>query len=131
MLRELLTEGRDEEVLALFNKLVARNSELERRLAQLLSSGRKSERVSSAQLLLFLNQLTAQGAKDLDEANQKLRDASGIDENKEQEPKTEPQRKQPPVRRPIPANLRRVENPIPVPEDKRPCPRCGAGLHRS
>jgi hypothetical protein len=70
VLRELLAEGRDEEVLALVSKLVARNSELERRLAQLLLRGRKSERVSSAQLLLLLDQLTAaEGAKELDEAN--------------------------------------------------------------
>ena len=126
VLRELLSEGRDQEVLALFSKLVARNSELERRLAQLLSRGRKSERVSSAQLLLLLNQLSAQGAKELDEANQKLRDASGIDQNKEQEPKTEPKRKQPPLRRPVPPNLRRVDNPLRVPDEERPCPRCGA-----
>lgn len=126
VLRELLAEGRDEEVLALVSKLVARNSELERRLAQLLLRGRKSERVSSAQLLLLLDQLTAaEGAKELDEANQKLRDASGIDEKKEQEPKTEPKRRQPPLRRPLPPNLRRVDNPIRVPDAERPCPICG------
>lgn len=127
VLRELLSAGRADDVLALVGKLVARNSELERRLAQLLGRGRKSERISSAQLLLFLNQLTAaEGAKDLDEANQKLRDASGIDENKAQEPKTEPQRKQPTLRRPIPPHLRRVDNPIRVADEDRPCPRCGA-----
>jgi transposase len=130
VLRELLADGRDDEVLALVSKLVSRNSELERRLAQLLSRGRKSERVSSAQLLLLLGQLGEESNKEsdneLDEANQKLRDASGIDEKKEQEPKTEPQRKQPPLRRPIPPNLRRIDNPIRVPEQERPCPRCGA-----
>lgn len=127
VLRELLTDGRNEEVLALVSKLVTRNSELERRLAQLLVRGRKSERVSSAQILLFLDQLTAvEGATELDEANQKLRDASGIDEKKEQEPKTEPKRRQPPLRRPLPPNLRRVDNPIRVPDQDRPCPICGA-----
>lgn len=126
LLRELLTQGRDEEVLALFSKLVARNSELERRLAQLLSRGRKSERVSSAQLLLLLGQAGAESAKELDEANQRLRDASGIDDKKEQEPKTKPQRRQPPLRRPLPPNLRRVDNPIRVPEPERRCPNCGA-----
>jgi transposase len=125
VLRELLSEGRDEEALAVVSKLVARNSELERRLAQLLSRGRKSERVSSAQLLLLLGQLGTQAEKELDEANQKLRDASGIDNKKEQEPKTEPRRRQPPLRRPIPPNLRRVDNPIRVADEQRPCPICG------
>ena len=36
VLRELLTERRDTEVLALVSKLMVRNSELERRLMQLL-----------------------------------------------------------------------------------------------
>lgn len=126
VLRELLTEGRDAEVLALVSKLVTRNSELERRLAELLSRGRKSERVSSDQLRLFLDQLGAAATAELDEANQKLRDASGIDAKTDSDPRTEPQRKQPPLRRPIPPDLRRVDNPIRVPDEERPCPRCGA-----
>ena len=53
MLRELLSERRDDAVVQLFSKLVARNSELEERLADLLQSRRKNEGVSSAQLQLF------------------------------------------------------------------------------
>jgi hypothetical protein len=47
VLRVLLEEGRSEDVLDLFCKLVARNSELEKRLSELLSRG-KSEKGSPA-----------------------------------------------------------------------------------
>jgi transposase len=129
ILRELLAEGRSEEVLALFGKLVARNSELERRLSELLTRRRTSEGVSSAQLKLLLDELGAgeetATSPELGEADRGLRAASGIDENKGEEPKEAPRRKQPRLRRPIPAHLRRVDNEIRVPEDKRPCPVCG------
>jgi transposase len=129
ILRELLSEGRSEEVLALFGKLVARNSELERRLSELLTRRRTSEGVSSAQLKLLLDELGAgeetATSPELGEADRGLRAASGIDENKGEEPKEAPRRKQPSLRRPIPAHLRRVDNEIRVPEDKRPCPVCG------
>lgn len=45
VLRNLLTERRDTEVLALVSKLMMRNSELERRLMQPLSRGYKNEGV--------------------------------------------------------------------------------------
>jgi transposase len=129
ILRELLAEGRSEEVLALVGKLVARNSELERRLSELLTRRRTSEGVSSAQLKLLLDELGAveetATSPELGEADRGLRAASGIDENKGEEPKEAPRRKQPSLRRPIPAHLRRVDNEIRVPEDKRPCPVCG------
>jgi hypothetical protein len=61
VLRELLTERRDTDVLALFAKLMVRNSELERRLMQVLARGHKNEGVSTAQLKLFLDALAATG----------------------------------------------------------------------
>ena len=131
VLRELLTERRDGEVLALFSKLVVRNSELERRLMQMLSRGHKNEGVSTAQLRLFLDALAAtgvdasdDGAPDLSAANDKLRDASGIDAATASA--AEKPAKQPPLRRPPPANLPRVPNPIDVPAAERACPVCGA-----
>lgn len=131
VLRELLTERRDGEVLALFSKLVVRNSELERRLMQMLSRGHKNEGVSTAQLRLFLDALAAtgvdasdDGAPDLSAANDKLRDASGIDAATASA--AEKPAKQPPLRRPPPANLPRVPNPIDVPAAERVCPVCGA-----
>jgi transposase len=131
VLRELLTERRDAEVLALVAKLMVRNSELERRLMQLLSRGHKNEGVSTAQLRLFLDALAAtgvdvddDGAPDLGEANDKLRSASGIDTAPAGT--TEKPAKQPPLRKPPGTNLPRVENVIEVPAAERRCPACGA-----
>ena len=133
VLRELLTERRDAEVLALVAKLVVRNSELERRLMQMLSRGQKNEGVSTAQLRLFLDALAATGvdtsdagAPDLGDANDKLRGASGIDATSNGEAPAERPAKQPPLRKPPPAHLPRVDNPIKVPAAERPCPACGA-----
>ncbi len=135
MLKELLAEGRNDNVLRLFEKLVARNSELEQRLAEIAARRKKNEGLPKEQLLLFLDALAtvaeSEGGTDeeRDEANQKLRSASGIDEGPKDDPETketkEP-KKQPPLRKAPPAELRRVENPISVPESERPCPVCGA-----
>lgn len=124
MLRELLSEGRDQEVLALVRKLVERNSELEQRLAELLSRRRKNEGVPTGQLLLFLNELAQESAPDLNEANEKLRAASEIDAPKDTEPRLAPRPRQPSLRRPIPDGLPRVDNEIRVPESDRACPKC-------
>jgi transposase len=131
VLRELLTERRDSDVLALVSKLLMRNSELERRLMQMLSRGHKNEGVSTAQLRLFLDALAATGvdvsdvgAPDLSDANAKLRGATGIDAKADGAP--EKPAKQPPLRKPPPANLPRVDNPIAVPAVERLCPGCGA-----
>jgi transposase len=125
VLKELLAGGEIEAVIALVSKLVARNSELERKLADAMSRGRKNEGVSTAQLLLMLDELTAAPAEDLDAANRQLRQASGIDAKKDEAVEVEAPRRQPVLRRPIPPGLRRVENRIPVPEAERPCPKCG------
>lgn len=133
ILRELLTERRDTEVLALVAKLMVRNSELEQRLMQMLARGHKNEGVSTAQLRLFLDALAATGvnvdddaAPNLGDANDKLRGASGIDSRSGGEAQTEKPAKQPPLRKPPPANLPRVDNEIKVPAAERPCPACGA-----
>jgi transposase len=129
VLRDLLAERRDEEVLAVFQKLVARNGELEKRLMEVLSRRHKNEGVSTAQLRLFLDALEAEaeGGSDpeRDGANARLRGASGVDDEAAEEPKTEEPAKQPPLRKPPSANHRRIDNPIPVPEAERPCPKCG------
>ena len=131
VLRELLTERRDTDVLELVSKLIVRNSELERRLMQMLSRGHKNEGVSTAQLRLFLDALAATGvdvsdagAPDLSDANAKLRGASGLDAKPDGAP--EKPARQPPLRKPLPANLPRVDNPIAVPAAERLCPVCGA-----
>lgn len=123
VLRELLALGRTDEVLALVGKLVARNSELERKLADMLSRNHKNEGVSTAQLLLMLEGLSPGPVESLDAADDKLRQASEIDAQKDEE--QERPKRQPPLRRPLPPELRRVENPIQVAEAERRCPKCG------
>ena len=130
-LRGLLQEGRDGDVLSVVAKLLARNDELERRLAQLMSRTRKSEGVSTAQLQLFMDALNAEGDEEppgdaaLADANAKLRDASGIDKPEADTGSNAARKRQPPLRQKAPAHLPRKDNPIPVPEAERPCPKCG------
>jgi transposase len=126
VLRVLLQEGRSEEVFALVSKLISRNSELEKRLTEILNRGKKREGISTAQLHLFLNELSKESHEELNEANARLREKSGIDEKESEEAKTEKPRRQPPLRRPIPSHLRRIENIILVPKEERACPTCGA-----
>jgi transposase len=165
--RELLAEGRTDEMLSLVTQLAvlngelatraaqdatdaaaaiareqaaaareqaaaARVAELEQRLEKLLARYKKSEAVSKAQLVLFLDAISRGEAGDLltdpedprSEASTRLRDLSKIEED-EDEPRTKAPRERPPTRQPAPAHLRRVPNPIEVPLAERPCPRCG------
>lgn len=126
VLRELLAQGNHEDVLALVAKLVKRNSELEKQLAEVLSRGKKNEGVSSAQLLLLLEGLVAAPDEPRQQADEHLRTASGIDEKLTAATAPQASKKQPALRRPLPQHLRRVDNPIAVPEAQRPCPSCGA-----
>jgi transposase len=131
VLKELLQERRDGDVLSLVAKLVARNSELEQRLARVLSRTHKNEGVSQAQLKLFMEVLTTESDEEADgdsalvDANEKLRKASGIDRPEGSE-RNAARKRQPPLRQPPPAHLPRVDNPLAVPEQDRRCPNCGA-----
>lgn len=126
MVAALIAEGHDSEALAVFAKLLSRNNELERRLAEVLGRGRKSEGVSAAQLRLLLDGLAQPGDEALKSANEKLRDAAGVEKKaNDEELKADKPPRQPPVRRELPAGLRRVDNPLPVPAAERPCPTCG------
>lgn len=124
-------------VLELVAKLVADNNDMSRRLARIAARFKKSEKVGKAQLVLFLDALQrgegepeTDGAEELDEvdgADLKLRDASGIDDEGDlSKLKTARPPRQPPTRTPAPAHLRRVDNLIAVPAEQRPCPRCGS-----
>jgi transposase len=127
VLKSLLQSGRSQEVVSLVEKLVARNSELEQRLAQLLSRGHKNEGVSTAQLKLFAEMLTAEASaapEEITDANKKLRETSGIDTDAKESAAAK--KRQPMLRRPIPSGLRRVDNDLAVPADERKCPVCGA-----
>jgi transposase len=122
VLRQLLAGRHDDEVIALVTELVARNHELEILLGKLRESKNRGEHISTSQLDLFLNKLKSLADGDLAEANKKLEDTANKNGGR---PELSKPPKQPPVRRPPPPGLRRVDNPIPVPASERPCPKCG------
>ena len=78
------------------------------------------------QLLLLLDGLKAANEEALNSADAKLRGASSIDATRTGEPMTAEPKRSPQVKKPFPQNLRRIENVIPVPDEERSCPKCGA-----
>lgn len=123
-------------------QLATEKEELERRLARIDAFRKKNEGVSTDQLLLFLSELTGESevandasdgdaadnddaalSSDMIAANTKLREVSEIDGKPE--PVTPKPAAQPSLRKPLAAHLERVDHPIPVAPEKRPCPRCG------
>jgi transposase len=123
VLSALLAAGRHEEVLALVQKLVHRNHELELLLAKQREGKNRGEHVSPAQLLLFLKDLGSQTSPEaLAEANRTLQEAAAEHAGR---PECTKPPKQPALRRKPSPKLRRVDNPIAVPEAERPCPVCG------
>jgi transposase len=123
VLSDLLKGGRTDDVIALVTKLVSRNHELELLLARLRDGKNKGERVSEAQLALCLEELHKTSNAALADANLALEKAA--EENGGRPKRTTPP-KQPPVRRKPSPSLRRVDNPIPVPDGERACPACGS-----
>lgn len=118
----LLAEGNSAQVKAVVKQILARNAELEKRLAA--RGYKSSEKISSAQLLLLIDALPSAG--EMAEADEKLRIASAIDASRfEEEVLVAEPKPAPSMQRPAPENLRRVQNPIPVPAAERPCPKCG------
>lgn len=125
-------------VLALLGKLVAENADMSRRLALVKRSFKTSEKVGRAQLVLFADSIArgegqleddvhADGPDELDEADAKLRTASGLDDENEDglsKRTTRPPR-QPANRTPVPDHVPRVDNLLLVSASQRPCPRCG------
>jgi transposase len=137
--RALRDENDWDAILDIVGKLVAENADMSRRLARLASRFKTSEKIGRAQLVLFVDALQrgegeperdaaeTDGPDELDEADAKLRAASGIDDNKDGDLgklTTRPPR-QPANRTAAPAHLRRLDNPILVPPAQRACPRCG------
>jgi transposase len=123
VLRDLLQAGAHDKVIGLVSQLLARNGELEKKLAKRRhGAGNESEGLSSDQLELFLRAIKQEAERALQDANEKLDEASQAPAKPEPAPKPP---RQPPVRRPPPPNLRRVDNPIAVPAEERACPICG------
>ncbi|MFO0737729.1 MAG: IS66 family transposase [Labilithrix sp.] len=153
VVRTLLDEGRNGAALDVVRQLAKSNgelagevaqlaaekAELERRLARIDAFRRKSEGISRDQLLLFLTELTGEVANDAGNvatsdddaafsaemvaANERLREASQVDTKPE--PTTAKPASQPSLRKPLPASLERVDNPINIAPGARACPRCG------
>jgi len=153
--RELLADGRSDDLLSLVTQLVEQNhdlttrvavattraedamkraAELQKQLERLQARYKKSEAISKAQLVLFMDAIARGEAGDVPaddddprpDANDRLRDASDVAEPQDDEPKTKQPRERPPRRQPAPSHLPRVPNPLLVPAAERPCPRCGA-----
>lgn len=119
------------EVLGIIAKLVARNEELERLLTGLRDAENHHERISRAQLALFV----AEAAKVAAESELRSADAAlsqqaqpTIDEKTAAEAakKAETPVRQPRGPRELPANLATVANPIAVAPETRACPQCKA-----
>jgi transposase len=151
--RTLVADGRNDELLSLVTQLVEQNhelttqvalvttradaaasraAELQKQLDRLAARYKKSEAVSKAQLVLFIDAIARGEAGDVltdaddprPDANDRLRDVSGITEQQDDEPKTKPPRERPPTRQPAPAHLPRVTNALMVPAAERACPVC-------
>jgi transposase len=127
VLAVLVREQRTDEIIELVQRLVARNAELERRLAEMLTRRNKpNEGVSTSQLVLLLDGLATPSDEARSKADEELRNASGIDDEGEEKPKRPKRgRERSALRRPLPASLRRVDNPLRVPDEERGCPQCG------
>ncbi len=132
----LLEQGRIDEVLVAFQKLVERNEQLERQLVQMTSKGaRRNEGVSKDQLQLFLNELAQQQAKQAADAegqppaevDERLKAQAEAAAERAREKTLELGRppKQKPTRKPLPEHLPREDNVIDVAESERTCPKCG------
>lgn len=125
VLRDLLNAGQHDEVVRMVSQLLLRNGELEKKLAKrrLDGNANESEGISGEQLDLFLRAIKQQAEQSLQDANGKLADASKAPDKPA--PSEKPPR-QPPVRRSPPDKLRRVENPLRIPDAERACPACGS-----
>ncbi|HEX5449025.1 MAG TPA: IS66 family transposase [Gaiellaceae bacterium] len=139
VVRALIADNDGDAILAIVRRLVAENADMSRRLARIAARFKTSEKVGKAQLVLFVDALQRgegepeteedDGPDEVDEADAKLRAASGIDDKADDgdlsKLKTRPPR-QPANRAPAPEHLRRVDNLLLVPAVQRACPTCGA-----
>lgn len=135
-LRELLAARDDDAVVRFFEQLQETHLAQMRAAIEAARRGNtKNESVSRAQLDLLVKQLeeAQRAAENADaeagaaeqspgaQADAKLKSAAAI----AKKPDEEKPKKPPPRRRPLPPDLLRVDNLIRVPDDQRPCPRCG------
>jgi len=137
-LAKMLEQGRSDDALELISSLLQRLKDENLRLAvELLKlmkqqTGRRSERISTEQLNLFLQQLRGQQDEADDEESDEPSDdetAADSDEADEDDPAppSPPNggKKKKPRRRPLPDHLPRETTIINVPEEQRDCPTHG------
>jgi transposase len=103
----------------LVRRLLRENEEL--KLKQALGSPRKSEGVSTGQLQLMLEQLPPASDERLAAADEALRRAAPVITKDE----VVPTKRQPPLRNAALDKLRKLDNPLAVPDERRACPACG------
>lgn len=127
VVRTLLATGEDDAVLELVSKLVAHNEELVRRLADRLQRRSKGEGVSSAQLTMLLDALQPASDAELQQASAALHRVVSDQRTEDAAAASQPERvsRAPRVRQALPTALRRIDNPIVVPDAQRRCPVCG------
>jgi transposase len=130
VMRALLDEGANEQVLSLVAELVARNEELELALTKKLRTFKSTEKVSPGQLALFLEKVANDEAADSDSSAEASSPTSGLmdmvaDERQRQATETTKPPPTRPSRKPFPESLERVDEVIPVPDAERSCPECG------
>src|SRR5690606_36450941 len=137
----LLAEGRIEEVLAAVRALVERNQTLEQKLAMMVrGSGKSNEGVSRDQLILFVGHLKKaqqeqqegesepsaheQGRGEVD-ARLIARAEAAAQRSRERVLAEAENPKRKPLKKSLPPELPRRDNPIDVPESERSCTACG------
>ena len=121
VVRELLGEGRTDDVLAVVAALVSRGREVELLLAKMREPQPGRAHLGRAARALHEAASRAVGRCPVGGGSQARRSRAA----ERQEARAQGAAEAAPMRRALPANLRRVKNPIPVPEAERPCPQCG------
>jgi transposase len=134
----LIDDGDKDGVLSVVARLELEIKKLQHDLATLKNGkGRHSEGVTQSQLALLFDELAAlrNAATEPEQAeavqggtDDTLAKVASLDEELKRnarKPRRPPSR---PDRRPLPASLQRVDNPLPVPEAECTCPRCAAPM---
>ena len=130
--KTLLEEGARDDVIKLVSDLVARNEELELALAKKLRGFKTTEKVSPAQLALFLEKVANDESAPQPDGDAPTNEETPADQlgalvNAERQRRATEETKPPPKRpskKPFAPSLERQDNVLKVPNEERPCPDC-------
>lgn len=129
-LHQLRAAGDNEALMQLALKLVVENQTLQLQMAKGVLRRAKGEGVSSDQLKLALDMLESaedeseQVDESVQNADAALHEVAEAAINARTD-KTDKKKNRKPKRQAVPAQLRRIDNPIAVAQDDRACPDCG------